>query len=69
MAYIECPNCGSTRTRRLKGFYNPKWFGDDEKERSPDGEIYIGYCYYCGSLYYYVSGTLITTPEAIANRR
>jgi len=68
MAYIVCPNCESTETRRLKGFSQPTFFGDDETKKSPNGEIYIGYCYNCGTLYYYVDGTIIHTPTQVNKR-
>ena len=66
---IVCPNCKSTETRRMKGFSNPNGFGDDEKKKNKDGEIYIGYCYDCGCLYYYDDGTIIHVPTALASRR
>jgi hypothetical protein len=67
MAYLVCPRCNGIETRRLKGFSQPGFFGDDETKKSPDGEIYIGYCYDCGTLYYYDDGAIMNVPELMAS--
>jgi hypothetical protein len=54
----------------MKGFSSRGFGGDDEKKRNKEtGEIYLGYCYDCGCLYYYDDGTIIHVPTALASRR